>query len=358
MDNNYNLFAYMKWRGDLSIKEFPLNEVDALILSELSYIRFEGVVPEVGSEEVITIEEANRRYEKKNLRMLYYAEKERMFEAMATCPRYKDMTLCNYTSTLDYEEQEQFAALHINLTPYQTFVAFRGTDSSIVGWREDFNMSYMMPVPAQQSAVDYVNQTVKGMFRKYYIGGHSKGGNLAIYSGVFCEPRIQKKLIQIFSFDGPGFNRKMINDPAYKMVQDKILAFVPEESVVGLLMEHEEDYIVVQSEGVSLLQHEGFTWRISRDNFELADELNPSSKNMSVALKNWLQKVSPEERKSLVDTFFSLFEKADIHDFAELLDMDAKTTASLIKAVATVPKQERELAGKLIKLFIEENGQI
>jgi hypothetical protein len=196
MEKSYNLFAYLKWRGDLSIKEFPLNEIDALILSELSYIRFEGVVPEVGSEEVITIEEANRRYERKNLRMLYYSEKEKLLEWLANCPRYKDMTLCNYISTLDYEKQQQFSALHVNLSPYQTYIAFRGTDSSIVGWREDFNMSYMMPVPAQQSAVDYVNRTAKGMFRKYYLGGHSKGGNLAIYSGVFCDTHIQKKLIK------------------------------------------------------------------------------------------------------------------------------------------------------------------
>ena len=255
------------------------------------------------------------------------------------------------------KEQQQFAAMHINLTPNMTFIVFRGTDGTVVGWREDFNMAYMMPVPAQQSAVDYVNLTAKGMFRKYYIGGHSKGGNLAIYSGVFCNPKIQKKIEQIYSFDGPGFNRKMVNDPAYLAVRDRILAYVPEESIIGMLMEHEEDYKVVKSEQRSFLQHEGFFWKVYRDKFQMAEQLNPRSKEMSDTLKTWLAKVTPEERKSVVDTLFTLFEKAGIDDFTEFKELDAKTAALLLKAAASVPKEERDLVVKLIKLFVEERTQ-
>ena len=351
-----NFLTYLKWRGDLLIKDYPFNEVDALILSELVYIHFEGIVPTEGEEGCITIREANNRYTKSIVReMLYYRDKEDLFDELAISPRFAEMTLCNYVSTLDIEAQQQFAAMHINVAPNLTFVAFRGTDSTVTGWREDCNMSYMMPVPAQQSAVDYLNQTAKGLFKKYWIGGHSKGGNLAVYSAVFCNPRIQKKIVKINSFDGPGFNRKMVDDEAYKMVEDKISAYVPESSIVGMLMEHEENYKVVQSTEFGLLQHEGFSWLIDRDKFVLANDVGEFSKSFGITLKNWLAGMDTEQRKGVVDAFFDVFTQAGIHDFTEIAEMDVKTAGALLKAVTKVPHEHRDRMGKLIKLLVEES---
>ena len=351
-----NFLTYLKWRGDLSVKDFPFNEVDALILSELVYLHFEGIVPELGNEGCITIREANAKYEKSTAReMLYYKDKENLFDVLAFSPRFADMTLCNYVSTYDEKAQEQFAAMHVNVTSGFTFIAFRGTDSTVVGWREDFNMTYMMPVPAQQSAAEYVDQTVKGLFKKYSIGGHSKGGNLAVYSGAFCNPKIQKKILQIYNFDGPGFNRKMINDENYKRIENRISTYVPEQSIVGLLMEHEEDYKVVESTEFAVLQHEGFSWVIDRDAFVLVDEVNKYSKTLSVTLKAWLAEMSVAERKAVVDAFFDVFVNAGINDFMEIVDMDVKMAARLIKEVAKVPQEQRDKVMKLIKLLIEEN---
>ncbi len=351
-----NFLTYLKWRGDLLIKDHPFNEVDALILTELVYIHFEGVVPKQGEEGVISIREASRKYKKSTAReMLYYRDKEALFDELAMSPRFADMTLCNYVSTLDVEEQEQFAAVHVNITPNLTFIAFRGTDSTVTGWREDFNMSYMMPVPAQQSAAEYVNVTAKGLFKKYWLGGHSKGGNLAIYAGVFCNPKIQKKIVKINSFDGPGFTRKMVDDTAYQLVEERIHAYVPESSIVGMLMEHEEDYKVVQSTEFGLLQHEGFSWLVDRDAFVLANDVGEFSKSFSVTLKNWLAGMSTEQRKGVVDAFFDVFVQAGIQDFTEIVDMDVKTAGALVKAATKVPQEHRERMGKLIKLLIEES---
>lgn len=350
-----NFFTYLKWRGDLQVKDFPFNEVDALLLSELVYIHFEGIVP--GTEEnCITIREANQKYKKSTTReMFYYKEKEELFDVLAASPRFAEMTLCNYVSTYDEKAQEQFAAMHVNLLPNLTFVAFRGTDSTVVGWREDLNMSFMMPVPAQQSAVEYVEQTAKGLFKKYCFGGHSKGGNLAVYSGVFCNPKLQKRITKIYNFDGPGFNRKMIDDEAYKRIEERIETFVPEKSIVGLLMEHEETYKVVESTEFAILQHEGFSWVVDRDAFVLADEVNKYSKSLSLSLKAWLAEMKPEERKEFVDAFFDVFVHAGINDFMEIVDMDVKTAGRLIKEVAKVPVTQREKVTKLIKLLIEEH---
>lgn len=358
MEYQDNFLTYLKWRGDLSVKEHPFNEVDALILSELVYIHFENIVPKVGEDGAISIRQANEKYVKSIEReMFFYKAKENLFDVLAKCPRFAEMTLCNYVNTLDVKAQQQFAAMHVNVTPYLTFVAFRGTDSTVTGWREDFNMSFMMPVPAQQSAVEYVDNTAKGVFKKYWLGGHSKGGNLAIYSGVFCNPKIQKKIVRINSFDGPGFNRKMVNDAAYKNVEDKISAYVPEGSIVGMLMEHEEDYKVVASCEFSIMQHEGFSWMIDRDEFLLLDEVDAFSKNFSSTLKSWLSNTTLEERKEVVDAFFDLFVQVGIDDFMDIIDMDVRMAGSLVKAAAKVPHKQRETVGKLLKLLIEESAK-
>ncbi len=351
-----NFLTYLKWRGDLLIKDFPFNEVDALILSELVYIHFEGIVPGVEEDGCITIREANAKYEKSNVReMLYYKDKENLFDVLAFSPRFSDMTLCNYVSTYDEKAQEQFAAMHVNVSPGLTFIVFRGTDSTVVGWREDFNMTFMMPVPAQQSAVEYVEKTVKGLFRKYCFGGHSKGGNLAVYSAVFCNPKIQRKINKIYNFDGPGFHRKMINDESYKRIESRIETFVPEQSIVGLLMEHEEEYKVVESTEFAILQHEGFSWVIDRDTFVLVDEVNKYSKNFSITLKAWLAEMNCAERKAVVDAFFDVFVNAGINNFTEIVDMDVKTAGRMIKEVAKVPQEQRDKVMKLMKLLIEEH---
>jgi hypothetical protein len=353
-----NFLTYLKWRGDLSIKEHPFNEVDALILSELVYIHFENIVPGVEEEGCISIREANAKYEKSTEReMFFYKEKEELFDVLAFSPRFADMTLCNYVSNLDEEEHKQFAAMHVNLTPNHTFVAFRGTDSTVVGWREDLNMSFMMPVPSQQSAVDYVEKTVKGLFRKYSFGGHSKGGNLAMYSAVFCSQKLQKRVAKVYNFDGPGFNRKMIDDEAYKRVEKRIETFVPEQSIVGLLMEHEENYKVVESTEFAILQHEGFSWVVDCNEFALVDEVNKYSKSLSMTLKAWLEEMSPEERKEAVDAFFDVFVNAGINDFMEIANMDVKTAGRLLKEVAMVPHALRGKVMKLVKLLIEENSR-
>lgn len=355
MEYEDGFFTYLKWRGDLLIKDFPFNEVDALILSELVYVEFENVVPYQEEERSITIAEAAKRYRKKRGKTtLYYADKEHLLDVLAQSPRFAQMTLCNYVSTTDLVEQEQFAAMHVNVSQTLTFVAFRGTDSTIIGWKEDFNMSYIIPVPAQKSAVEYLNNTCKGVFRKYWLGGHSKGGNLAVYSGVYCNPKLQKKIVKINSFDGPGFNRKVVDDPQYIEVKDRISAFVPVSSVIGMLMEHEEEYKVVQSCESPFRQHEGFSWQIEKDAFVLADEVDEFSQKISKILKSWLQNVSDREKKIFVDAFFGIFENAGIVELSEVFSIDVRTAAGMIKSLATLPPEVREVVGKLVKMLIAE----
>ena len=355
MDKTNSIFTYLKWRGDLLIKDNPFNEIDALILCEMVYVRFDGIVPKPGEEEGVTIADAAKKYiVSKEKNMLYYAEKEELFLELARSPRFADMVMSNYVSTTDTRQQQQFAALHIQVAPNLTFIAFRGTDATIVGWRENFNMSYMMPVPAQQSAVDYLNQTAKGVFRKYWLGGHSKGGNLAIYSAMFCNPKLQKRIVKINSFDGPGFNRKVVHDECYLAIKEKISAYVPVASIVGMLMEHEEEYKVVESSGFSIAQHEGLTWNVCGTKFILAEDIGKFSRHVSVTMKAWFSKIPPEERRDFVNTVFDVLEQAEITTLSDMSQLDVKKAGLLLKTASKVPHEQRELVGKLIKMLIEE----
>ena len=351
-----DIYTYLKFRGDLDLKNYPLNEVDALILSELSYIQFENIVPTAEEKGTITLEEAAKRYiPKEGKKSIFYARYEKLLEKMAECPRYAELQLSNYVSVIDLEEKEQFAALHIHINPFLTFIAFRGTDETMVGWREDFDMSYMMPVPAQISAVDYINRTTKGLFQKYILGGHSKGGNLAVYSGVFCDSGVQNNIKAIYNFDGPGFHKKIVDNESYLKIKDRIHTFVPEASVVGMLMEHEEEYKVVKSYETTFMQHEGLSWNVAGTKFELVENVDEFSNSISITLKSWLEKADYEDRKVMVDALFDVLEIGGIRDVLDFKDMSVQNATAMFKAAASLPKVQREIIGNLIKTWMTES---
>lgn len=351
-----DIYTYMKFRGDLDLKNYPLNEVDALIFSELSYIQFETIVPMAGEKGSISLAEAAKKYiPKEGKESIFYARYEKLLEKMAECPRYADLQLSNYVSVTDLEKKQQFSALHIQINPFLTFIAFRGTDETIVGWREDFEMSYKMPVPAQISAVDYVNQTTKGLFQKYIIGGHSKGGNLAIYSAVFCDSGIQNNIREIYNFDGPGFHKKIADNESYLKMKERIHSFVPEASVVGMLMEHEEEYKVVKSYETAFMQHEGLSWSVAGTRFETVESVDEFSNSISITLKGWLEKADYEERKVMVNALFDILEIGGIHSVLDYTDINVHKTAAMVKAAAALPKEHREIVSHLIKTWFAES---
>ena len=354
-----DIYTYLKFRGDLDLKNYPLNEVDALIFSELSYIQFENIVPTVEEKGTITLAEAAKKYTpKEGKASIFYARYEKLLEKMAECPRYAELQLSDYISVTDVEEKQQFSALHIHITPFLTFIAFRGTDETLVGWREDFDMSYMMPVPAQLSAVDYVNKTTKGLFQKYILGGHSKGGNLAIYSSVFCDTGTQNNIRKVYNFDGPGFHKSIADHETYLKMKDRIHTFVPEASVVGMLMEHEEKYKVVKSYETTFMQHEGLSWSVAGTKFELVENVDEFSSSINITLKSWLEKADYEDRKVMVDALFDVLEIGGIRDVLDFKDISVQSATAMFKAAAGLPKEQREIISNLIKTWMTESKKM
>ena len=262
------LFDYLDWRGDLSFADVPLNEVDSLIFTQLSYVNFDGILSENLDDKPISLRDAVRQYLKKHKGETPYLGKIvpsailSLAAKAAKCARYANVKMLGYTNHIDQKTQKQFSAVTFFPPKAPAYVAYRGTDDTLVGWKEDFNMSFLQPVPAQIEAVAYLESVAPYLTEKFFVGGHSKGGNLAVYAAVKCSPALQERIISVYNNDGPGFDRAFIESVDYKNLRAKIRTIVPESSVVGMLLEHEESYDVIKSHATGLLQHDGCSWEV------------------------------------------------------------------------------------------------
>ena len=300
------LTEYLDWRGDIKFSALELCEVDSLILSTISYLNFDGIVPSSAEGGSITYLEAMRAYLKlyggkaQTVGRLIPVEVLGIAVRAAKTRRYSGIRLSDYVQETDGDMEKQFSAVTFRITRDKYFVCFRGTDDTLIGWKENFNMSFMRPIPAQTAAAEYFEDVADrisgGLF---YLGGHSKGGNLAVYSAVKCSEKTKQQILQVFSNDGPGFDKEFITGEDYLSVRPKIRTIVPQSSVVGMLLEHEEDYEVVKSNATGIMQHHGHTWEVMGGSFIHLDTVTESSKLIDVKLKAWLEAMSVEEREAL-----------------------------------------------------------
>lgn len=320
-----NIMDYLNWRGDLTFEESPLNEIDSLILANLSYVPLDGIVPSPWEPESISLKEASDAFwqerEEKDLLKEFSLIKMAPFamRRMAATRRFGNLQLMYYQNSINIKEESQFSALCIRIGEGKIFTAFRGTDDTIIGWKENFRMCFET-VPAQKKAVDYLNYVGHTCEGELWLGGHSKGGNLAVYAAVKARPNIQNRIQSIYNFDGPGFSKAMLASSSYQKLQHRIQKYVPTSSVVGMLLEQDENYMVVSSEEQGLRQHDPITWRVLRTEFVSIPERKEDSEVVARTMHGWIYSLSLEERKSVVDTMFNIIQEANIktlNDFGE-----------------------------------------
>ena len=354
-----NILDYLDWRGDLTFDQAPFNEVDNLLLSQLVYVDLAGIVPGPESKEKIRVAEASRIFfathdEQKILEKISMTKTAMyVLKKMAESERYKDALLGGYVNDISIEEQSQFAVLCVYLGDRSLFVAFSGTDDTIVGWRENFNMGYLDATPGQHKAVDYLNRMV-GIGRwKVRVGGHSKGGNLAVYAAVHCRPIIKRKIISVYSNDGPGFSKEMVESEAYQEIIPKIRTIIPESSIVGLLLEHEEEFQVVKSTNVGVGQHDAMSWEVLGTHFVYTDKVAEQSLLLDETMKTWLVELDATQREIIVDAIFEMLDELNIRtvdDFTHLKFSDLQEANKLRK---NLPPETQELLGHALKLLVK-----
>ncbi len=349
-----NLMDYMLWRGDLSFAAVPLCEVDNLIFAKLTFLDMQSILPPYGSGGTMTVGEAARLYllqqgdKKSQLGLLLPKEIPDMFLQMGKCDRYRHLLLSDYVNHVDMQQQSQFAALTIFLSPDEMYLSFRGTDDTIVGWKENFNMSHVAAVPAQLEAVQYVNTVMaRCPHRRVYLGGHSKGGNLAIYAAVHCDKAYRDRIVRVYNNDGPGFHREVVESADYRDMQDRICTLIPQNSVVGRLLEHDEQYQIVQSNATGLWQHNGFSWEVAGGRFVAGEELTRESRMIEQSVKSWVASMSEEQRQAFVDALYRFLTATNA---ATLTELTADRTWLLRLIRESDPESKKIVFGGLAQL--------
>ena len=358
-----NLLDYLDWRGDLTLEQSPFNEVDNLILAELSFVDFKDIVPGPGEGESVVLRDAAEQFfakfpqgEKIDMGVLVPAAIPEMLRRMADSRRFGDMKLNCFVDYLDVGKGEQFAALAIETGDRTLYLSFRGTDDSLAGWKEDFELACMPEVPAQKKAVAYTWTVAKQFPRKKLrLGGHSKGGNLAVYAGVFCPENVQKRIIAVWSNDGPGFHTDLLDLPEHQRIAERIYSIVPKSSVVGMLLEHEEDYTVVDSDQLGFLQHDGFSWQVLGDHFVKLRQVTQQAHFSDQELRKWVHGLSVEQREKFVSALFDVLSASGAVTLTDLRDDSFKAVGTMVKAMKDLDKETRDGLWEFLAILFKSN---
>ena len=346
------IFDYLKWRADIPLSVDPFNEVDNLVLAELSYTNFSGIVPSDGSE--VRLSDACREFFSRHTKQEIAANKSftakapLLMEEMVEGRRFGSMALRCYLDESD--DTHQVAAVTFRLEDNTDYVSFRGTDGTVAGWKEDFNFSFMNETEGQRLAVQYLNG-INGNLR---VGGHSKGGNLAVYASAFCNR--QERILEVYSNDGPGFRDEIVSREEFQRILPKVTSIVPDSSVIGLLFAGHEEPLVVKSSALGITQHDALTWQVNRNRFVRA-QLSGFSKLIDKSLSNWLESMDDESRQKFTEIIFSLIESTGQGRFSSMSKDKWKTTESILNAIKALPKDQQQEGLRLIGRLGLSSGQ-
>jgi len=337
-----NIIDYIKKHQNETFKEFPMTEVDSLILSLLPYIDYTGIVPAFRKNK-ITIKETATKISTKKEHDIFAKNTKKMLNIMSNTKRYSNALLYNYMKVVNNEMQ--FGALTIKLDDKTTYIAYAGTDTSIIGWEEDFKMAYLYPGASQKYASIYLNKALGIFDKNVIIGGHSKGGNLAICAGMNAKWYLKPRIKAIYNFDGPGFLKEQIESSLYKKIASKVKLYVPESSIIGMILYHTNAYTVVKAKSFNIFQHDAFNWLCSESSL-ITSRLNKRSKKLEQRITEKLEKIPVEERLKLVQSLFLIFKNNDIKDAK-----DIKIT-KIFKLIKSFHKLDKNTQNLLIEFLI------
>lgn len=349
-----NTLDYVKEVQYDDLYDRPYGEIDYLLLAELSYLPFDGFVPSsffpFDAKRLLELAPLIPRDPSPLM-----TERYQLLESMVTSKRYKNIKLMGFQNIIKPEENVQFSAVIFCLKPKTYVVAFRGTDDSLVGWKEDLLMSYLTEVPAQHLAKSYLNLALKELKGEVFITGHSKGGNLAIYAASQVKEELQEKMTQIYSFDGPGLHTSILTSPGYQNIHPKIQRYVPENSVVGILLYSQAPAHIIQSSVRNgMAQHNTFTWAIEDHQFKRKSQLSAGSQQLEKTMLQLVEQVPDNDLANVVQTFFSLMEEEGITSINVFLQRNAiSPILKVIQRSQTLSPEQRDLLFKFGQFVLQ-----
>lgn len=377
------LCDYVFWRQDLTMASCPYQEVDYLVLAALSYLPLDGLVDR--SSEMITLEKLYQLYQERARIMASSLEGEKadLLMLAGLSKRYGKLRLCFYRNDSDETLIKQFAAVTFVLEDETIVIAYRGTDDTLLGWHEDFQMLLKREVPSQASAVKYLqevlstfpavnlgqclsnpllgenhytrlkNYTSLRKKRKVILCGHSKGGNLAMYAAIYAG-HYQSQIVQVYNYDGPGFQEDILKEQAYRDVLDRMKSYVPHYSFFGISLGHEEPYEVIHSIAKGMSQHSLYSWVVEPFGFR-GDELSSQSVAFAIKVFSFLDNLDLSEKEDFIEAMFKLFDDLGLKTFSELSRLSLKHYLGALKEISQLSPAVRKNLVQALQIMWEES---
>jgi len=343
-----NVCDYIKWRGDINFEQSKFNEIDNLILSRFSYFPFDKIIKE---DEIVTIRELGKRFKNQDISKLPILWKDdvELFPLIGESERFGNLLATKYINKIDVVQEKQFAAITVLMPDDTIFISYRGTDNTIVGWKEDLNMSFKSHIASQLSAKKYLEMIAKEYSdKKIRIGGHSKGGNIAVYAATFVSQEIKDRIINVYNNDGPGFCDDVIETPEYHEMIKKVHTYIPQSSVIGRLMNHREKYTVVESVQKGIMQHDLYSWQVLGTKFITLEEVTNGSEFVDKTIKEWLENVEPEKREQVIDVVFDILNATDAQTMKEIKNNWFTSARTMMTSYKNIDNETKDMIWKAV----------
>ena len=354
-----NVIDYLVQYGDQAFAERAFCDVDVLILAQLSYFDFGSAVPTIAQrKKSVTLEEIDRTADLSAVFAdKWYGENNRkLWNALLAGRRFRTMRCNYYRERMEEEQEAQFGAVTFFPEGCEPVVAFRGTDDSVVGWKEDFRLAFRKPLASQEMSSVYLNQVGCKLPGAFMVCGHSKGGNLAAYAATWAETGVQRRITDIYSLDGPGFLPEVFEGDSYEQIRSRVHRILPYSSLVGMLLQNYEQYEVVKSSGIGILQHDAFTWQIEDGKFVKAVDIEAKQKRMNEALNQWIFTLPEEERQLFVETLFQVIDQTGVTTLTEFSEHWKENLKSCLKSLKSLDPETRKRIRRIIKILLEIYG--
>jgi hypothetical protein len=354
-----SLFDYISWRGDLDFIQSPPNSVDYVIFSQISYLPFDGIIPGPEEKEGISLYLAMEKLRKKVessgsivKTVLGFDEDPAFIDAITTSNRFRNCQLFGFVNQVDTEKEFQFSALCLYVNDGSFSILYRGTDASFVGWKEDFNMAFLETIPSQLEAVKYLEKMAALVNGRLRIGGHSKGGNLAIYAASFCSKKTQMRITDIYSFDAPGFYKKVVASDGFHAVKDRIHSYIPQASVVGMLLEQGVDYKVVKSSQAGFMQHSLYSWEVTHNDMVYAGDITQGSRFLKKTIREWISSLDNEYRERFIEAIYTILTMSEIESIHDIEKSWLISAGRIIKSLGYIDEPAKKIILQtIIELF-------
>lgn len=354
-----NVLDYLREYGDTDLRELPFNEVDNLALCQVSYLDLTGVVPGLGKGDVC-VREAWEGYARMQGSEGIYTLTGMgtplapfVLQAMAAGRRFADARMGDFLQVMVPSRHEQFAAVRCSLGDGTTYVAFRGTDASLDGWREDFALSYEV-VAAQRDALAYLCRVARGMRGRLRVGGHSKGGNLAAFAAAFSPDAVRDRVAEVWCNDSPGFDRQVVDFTRLEAIAGRTRLFSPEYSVVGALMEHVVEPVRVASADKGIGQHSMMGWQVDGCQLTPGGGLDPEAARVDVLFSQLVQSRDLAGRRAFVDDVFGALAATGATTTEEIFDLGPAAVETVVAHLGTRDPQTR---GQVRDILLALGGQ-